>query len=83
MLTRTQLAVSGKEQAVATLRHGIESIGPFFQQRPRALRGVMDGLIRTLREIDPVAATELVPASLVKQLEELARSADPGQAQVS
>ena len=80
VLARAQLAVSGKERAVATLRHGIESITPFFQQRPRALRGVMDGLIRTLREIDPVAATEIVPASLVKQLEELARSAEPGQA---
>jgi hypothetical protein len=72
VLARAQLAVSGQEPAVATLKQGIESITPFFHQRPRALRGVMDGLIRTLREIDLVAATELVPASLVKQLEELA-----------
>jgi tetratricopeptide (TPR) repeat protein/glycosyltransferase involved in cell wall biosynthesis len=73
VLARARLAVEGKAAAVDTLVSGIESISPYFQQRPRALYSVMDGFVRTLREIDAVAGAERVPAELVEQLDELSR----------
>lgn len=71
VLARAQFAVEGKEVAIATLLRGIEQIAPYFEQRPRALFGVMDGLRRTLVEIDPNVA-HLVPASVIEKLDKLA-----------
>ena len=78
VLARAELAVEGRASAVATLAQGIERIMPFFEQRPRALRGVMDGLVGTLREIDPVAVAEYIPAPLIDRLEQLAGRAESG-----
>jgi hypothetical protein len=77
VLAQAQLAAEGKAPAIVTLVRGIKLIEPFFQQRPPALRGVMEGLIQTLRDIDPVAASETVPTSLVEQLDRLGRPAEP------
>ena len=62
VLARAELAVNGRTPAVETLTRGIERIMPYFTQRPAALRKVMEGLVQTLREIDPGAATRIVPA---------------------
>lgn len=80
VIARAQFAVEGKAAAVETLLGGIKSILPFFQQRPRALFGVMDVLVRTLRVIDPVACAERVPAELIEQLDALSRTAPRSQA---
>ena len=79
VLARARLAVEGKAAAIATLASGIEKILPLFQERPRALFGVMEGLVRTLREVDPVACAERVPAELLEQLDDLNREALPSQ----
>ena len=73
VLARARLAVEGTAAAVETLVGGIKSILPYFQQRPRALHGVMDALVRTLRDINSVACAERVPGELVEQLAELSR----------
>jgi hypothetical protein len=75
VLARARLAVHGKAAAVETLVGGIDKISPFFPERARALYVVMDVLVRTLRDIDPVACAERVPAGLFERLDELSRDA--------
>jgi tetratricopeptide (TPR) repeat protein len=75
VLARAQLAVEDMPAAVETLGGGIRSILPYFQQRPPALQGVMEALVRMLREVDPAACAERVPAELVEQLDALSRDA--------
>jgi hypothetical protein len=80
VLARARLAVEGQLSAVETLVGGIEAIAPYFQQRPRALCGVMDGLVRALQGIDPTACAERLPAELITQLHALSRDAPRRQA---
>jgi tetratricopeptide (TPR) repeat protein/glycosyltransferase involved in cell wall biosynthesis len=71
VLARAELASEGPTRALRTFEQGIKRIEPYFEQRPAALRGVVEGLIEALQQIDPAAARDLVPARVIETLSKL------------